>query len=503
MGRSWFEGLLFFVLTLLAWGPFLSIGVFEGTEARRAVIARNMVASGDYVLPTLGGEATLTKPPFHYQVQALAMSIFGRTRFAARLPSLLLFGLFFALLSRFLAELGYQRRDRWWVFAFLLFHPLLFKFGISAEMDGSFTALSGLALLLLASLLGKSGEKAKSLSFLAAGLVGGLAVMIKGPMAPIVFLGPVIFLFRRKRFTGLALWMAGLCFPLFLWLVFLFTRGMDGGQLLAIWERETLGRNRGFPLWHFLKTIPLFLLGVLAMGLPPLLLFLGGWKRPLSGADPRVKSLALSFGIGIGAILFMPHRPTRYVLPALLPGLIALLDVWKRGRIPSSTPDSALPLRLSLGGLGFLGGVVLLFAAPPWMQVLPWVLFLLPLAALFRGPNAVVLALGICAVLFLGVDRKAWSAVPKRSPVGGVQHLSRIVGKQPVFAWGHVPPWILWKLGSRVRQSEFFVSPYRGEPWILWEEGVVGEHPFPEKVQKMERFRVARKTLVLSKRTPH
>ena len=149
-----------------------------------------------------------------------------------------------------------------------------------------------------------------------------------------------------------------------------------------------------------------------------------------------------------------------------------------------------------------MAGVVLLFQHPSWMRVLPWALLLLPLAALLRGPRPIVLALGVCGVLFLGVDRKAWNAVPKRSPVGGLRHLAGIVGKQPVFAWGHVPPYLLWKLGPQIRQSEFFQSPYRGEPWILWEEGVPGEHPFPAKTQEWERFRVGRKTLVLSKRTP-
>ncbi len=515
MGRGRFQGLIFFVLTLLVWGAFLPIGEFEGTEARRSVIARNMVQSGNYVLPTLGGEATLTKPPLHYQFQALLMRALGPTRVAARLPSLLLFALFFALLSRFLAQLGYEPRERWWVFAFLLFHPLLFKFGISAEMDGSFTALSGIALLLLTLLIqGGGGEKkegqegsGQALAFFGVGVIGGLAILIKGPMAPVLFMGPVIFLLRRRRFVGVSLWFVGLFLPILLWLGLLFAQGMDGAQLLSIWERETVGRNQGFPLWHFLKGIPGFLLMVFAMGFPPLLLFLGGWRRPQSSADPRVKAMELSFGFGIFLLLFMPHRPTRYVLPALLPGLLCLLDYWRRGVISwaASTKmgrDPALSLRLVFGGLGFIGGMVLLFVSPPWMSVLPWALFLLPLGAAMRGPRWLVLALGACAVLFLGVDRKAWTAVPKRSPVGGVQHLEKMVGNQPLFAWGHVPPLILWKLGPRVRQSEFFVSPYRGEPWILWEEGVPGEHPFPGKTKRIERFRVGRKTLILSKRTP-
>jgi 4-amino-4-deoxy-L-arabinose transferase-like glycosyltransferase len=430
------------------------------------------------------------------------MRVLGENRVAARLPSLFLFALFFAFLARFLRQLGLPTKTRFWWFAFFLFHPLLFKFGISAEMDGSFAALSGIALLLLVSLLGPEKGHPQALAFLRAGFVGGLAVLIKGPMAPILFLGPVFLLLCRKKWGGVLLWLLGLLLPIFLWLFLLIFQGMDGAQLISIWERETVGRNRGFPLLHFLKSIPVFLLSVVAMGLPPLLIFFGGWKRPKVSTDPRMLALGLAFGVGTILLLLLPHRPTRYVLPALLPGLVFLLDFLERGKFVTVGKDPSRILRWSLGVLGAGSALVLFFLAPPWMVVLPWVLLLLPLGACFRDPRGVVLALGICGVLFLGVDRKAWAAVPKRSPVGGLKHLVQVVRKQPLFAWGHVPPLILWELGGSVRQSEFFQSPYRGEPWILWEKGVTGEYPFPEKTKKWEEFRFGRKTLVLSKRTP-
>ena len=57
----------------------------EPDEARYAEIAREMLASGDWVTPHLNGISYLEKPPLQYWVTALAYSIFGVTPWAARL----------------------------------------------------------------------------------------------------------------------------------------------------------------------------------------------------------------------------------------------------------------------------------------------------------------------------------------------------------------------------------------------------------------------------------
>ena len=59
---------------------------FEPDEARYAEIPREMLATGDFVAPRLNGFRYYEKPPLHYWAVAAAMSVFGETEWAARLP---------------------------------------------------------------------------------------------------------------------------------------------------------------------------------------------------------------------------------------------------------------------------------------------------------------------------------------------------------------------------------------------------------------------------------
>ncbi len=83
-----FEGaraaLAFFALALLATAPLA--GLFETTETRYAEIAREMVASGDWLMPRLNGIAHLHKPPLTYWLTGASFAAFGPHDWAARLP---------------------------------------------------------------------------------------------------------------------------------------------------------------------------------------------------------------------------------------------------------------------------------------------------------------------------------------------------------------------------------------------------------------------------------
>src|SRR5271165_5272077 len=63
---------------------------FYRTEALRAIVAREFLHTGNWLVPTLYGEPLLTKPPGHYAAIALASLPAGRvTEWSARLPSAL------------------------------------------------------------------------------------------------------------------------------------------------------------------------------------------------------------------------------------------------------------------------------------------------------------------------------------------------------------------------------------------------------------------------------
>jgi 4-amino-4-deoxy-L-arabinose transferase-like glycosyltransferase len=83
----------------------LNLGELYQTEGLRALVATEMLRSGDWIVPTLYGEPLLTKPPGMYAVIALISWPFGDvTAAAARLPSALAATatvlLFYALFAR-------------------------------------------------------------------------------------------------------------------------------------------------------------------------------------------------------------------------------------------------------------------------------------------------------------------------------------------------------------------------------------------------------------------
>src|SRR5262245_34529632 len=73
---------------LLVYG--LTAGPLYKTEGLRALVAAEMLHSGDWLVPRLCGEPLLTKPPLGYATIAAVSAPFGGVRpWTARLPSAL------------------------------------------------------------------------------------------------------------------------------------------------------------------------------------------------------------------------------------------------------------------------------------------------------------------------------------------------------------------------------------------------------------------------------
>lgn len=82
--RCWSVALasLLFVYFITCGAPRL----FDQIDGQYAGAAREMMARGDWVIPTQNGVPRLQKPPFVYWCEALSMSVFGVNEFGARLP---------------------------------------------------------------------------------------------------------------------------------------------------------------------------------------------------------------------------------------------------------------------------------------------------------------------------------------------------------------------------------------------------------------------------------
>lgn len=85
-----------------------SRGLYESTEGRYSLCAREMMDSGNWLEPTLLGEPHWTKPPLAYWSIASGVRLCGRNAWGARLPN----ALFFSLTALMVAGIGARMWDR-------------------------------------------------------------------------------------------------------------------------------------------------------------------------------------------------------------------------------------------------------------------------------------------------------------------------------------------------------------------------------------------------------
>ena len=89
-GTHWRAGLLLFLAVVaLALPQAALLPLLDRDEPRFAEASREMLQSGNWVVPTFNHEPRYAKPPLIYWCQAVSFAVLGENAFAARLPSLL------------------------------------------------------------------------------------------------------------------------------------------------------------------------------------------------------------------------------------------------------------------------------------------------------------------------------------------------------------------------------------------------------------------------------
>ena len=258
---------------------FFLIGLNHGdlrgsTEPREAGVAAEMLQRSDFLLPTLGGEPFLEKPPGSYWLQAASIQIFSYEAFAPRLPSALAGIALIGLLAFFLRRSAHKNELTLLTCLLLM---SMFSFWDYAQTAGQDMLLTlGISLALLAfyftrELDAKASSTALWFSFSAGIAIATLAKGVVGLAIP----GVVIFAFLlletfhfEHRFTQ-ADWRRPAVFtllgllPLLVWLALLY----DAHGLTAVKEvvwANSVGRFQGDyskgahaePFYFYLKKLP-------------------------------------------------------------------------------------------------------------------------------------------------------------------------------------------------------------------------------------------------------
>lgn len=343
-------------------------------EPRFALVAKQMLESGNWLIPQRGIEFYSDKPPVLFWIQAALLWLTGSLRIAFLLPSLLAALGTLALVFD-LARRLYSRRAAAMATLGLLFTLQFTVQAKSAQIDGLLVFWTTLSIygLLRHFLHGPAWGW-----YLLAGVSAGIGVITKGVgFLPVLMLLPYVWL-RWRQWPGLApipaggwRWLllpAGLIAGICIWVVpLLITVVVNGSANLQAYAEDLLLRQTAQrylnawhhhkPWWYFAEVIATLWLP-LAFCLPAAI---AHWRRRLIR---RHAPTLLLLGWVLLVLLFFSASPGKrdvYILPALpafalalaplLPGLARLRHI----RILTLGFAALLAVTLTLASIHALG----------------------------------------------------------------------------------------------------------------------------------------------------
>jgi len=336
----------------------------EPDEGRYSEIAREMIETGDWLVPHLWYLPHLDKPPMTYWLVAASMKLFGQNEWAARLPAALagISGVWVVFLLG--SSIG-GRRVGFWSAVILQSSLLFFVMSRMLTPDILLTQFVAWAVYFFWQSWQAANAEcgARSAEFFKWHLAGWTAIALgfltKGPLAlaiPLVAFA-TLAIFRRREASGkilLAGFFAG--FALFLalaapWFLAVFQRVPQSAHYMI------LGQAAGHLLGTTIKNRPgnpFYFFGILAAGLLPWTFLLGWlWRRsPVSKSEIRNPKSEISkdgwlllnvWAVFTFALFSFSHaKLPAYILP-IFPALAVMLALrfFGEGRSAESAPHWA------------------------------------------------------------------------------------------------------------------------------------------------------------------
>lgn len=509
--RPWVQWLVLAVLLGVGLLVRLDAPEIGLMEARNFVAAREIHAGGSWLLPTMNGELRLAKPPLPTWLVAAVMHLSGSTTDLGllRLPSALgaaLLVLFFWALARRLTPPHEQGRTAWLAAVVLASSLLLLTVG----RDGNgwdvycYCFMTG---ALAAAVRGlQSAGRVSWGWFAAAGMLIGLSILSKGPVAPYGMLLPFLIAYAlrgdraalRRHWAGLLLMAAvglgvGVAWPLQV-----LSQHLHAATEVAATESTAWANRHVQPIWFYIS-FPAFM-GLWALAAVAALV----WPYAAPRVRPYAPYALLLAWVAATLVLLslVPEKKERYLLPVLPPLALltaGLLRHWltERRLAPADTwllrvwaglvvaALLLLPLALRLAGLAsfaphtprylLTSGLALAGAGVVcWL----WRRGTLPLAAVVASLSVVLLASGLLM--------PAYPEWQRRRDDPGLRPLAQIVRERaglrhgPVYSIGEMQIKWIWAAGRVVPQlkPDADTLALRRLPILVY-SGHRGSIPFP------------------------
>ena len=379
-----YKGDLVKIIVLLLLGSailLINLGgwdLWNPDEPRYAEIAREMLQTGNYLIPHINSEVYPDKPPLFFWIIALVSKPFGDVSSAtARFPSALA-ALGVILLTFLLGRKLYNSRVGFVAGLILLATTQFYWLALRANIDMTLTLWTTLSIFLL--YCGYTKEQGKHRYYLPAYFFMGLAVLTKGPVGfaiPVITM--ILFLIAQKQYSQIlkidilkglliiagvsALWLVPACI----------TGGNDYMQNILF--KQTIGRtvdsfSHKQPFYYYLVNFPADF-NPWTIFIPSAVIYF--WRKKKQGQTLDIQFPLVWF---LGTLIFfslISGKRNLYLLPLYPAAALIMARFWydfigeknsdAREQHPRllTVPFYILFAALALFSLGF--GVVLLFGS--------------------------------------------------------------------------------------------------------------------------------------------
>jgi len=341
--RQWWMMLAIFVVVagvvlFYELGDFRTLG---SHEVFAAVPAREMVESGNWVVPRFGGLPRLRKPPLVYWVLASTSRLFGElNELTVRLPAAIS-ALALSILMGIWAGRWYGKTAGFAAALAQVTFVFVIIYSRKAEVDMMLCLFTTAALFLIADERENKSRRSWSIRWTGIYVLLSLSWLAKFHYGPVMVMAPCILywliLKRYRSFRNLfnPIGLSILAAAVLIWPYLLFRQIPE---VWEIWRRETVGRAVGEmgnePFWYYLPH-------VLGLTLPwtPLALAAipSSWTRAWKRADAREKFLWVWFLTQLLIVSISANKHKHYINAAL--PMFALLVGQQYARIVRSARE--------------------------------------------------------------------------------------------------------------------------------------------------------------------